>query len=319
MKTYLTAWALCTSFLAFSQYQYEPSAEHPFGLPNPEAPQQLLDFAPLIGECNCESVMRKPDQTWADPVDMIWRFKYIMNGLAVQDETLKADGGHAGSIRQYIADSTKWYVHFYSSGSPSTTLPSWEGNKNEEGSIVLYREQQAPNGMDGYYKITFSDMNASGFKWAGEWVNEDESIIYPTWKIECTRNESPSDRAEKERILTAAKNFSKAYMQGDLDAIVNAYTDDGKIMPNNSSIIEGAEALATYWKLPDGVTIVHHELHPREINVIGNYAYDYGHYEGKTKSNDGALSDWQGKYVVVWKKVGDDWKMYLDIWNTIQE
>lgn len=194
MKTSLTALALCFTALVFAQYQYEPSTEHPYGLPNPEAPQQLLDFAPLIGKCNCESVSRKADQTWADPVDMIWKFKYIMNGMAVQDETLKGDGKHAGSIRQFITDSTKWYVHYYNSGSPSTTLPSWEGNKNEEGSIVLYREQKAPNGMDGYFRLTFSDMSSAGFKWVGEWVNMDETITYPTWKIDCKRSESPSDK-----------------------------------------------------------------------------------------------------------------------------
>jgi ketosteroid isomerase-like protein len=319
MKTYLTALALCANAFVFAQYHYEPSIEHPFGLPNLEAPQQILDFAPLIGECNCKSVMRKPDRTWAEPVDMIWKFKYIMNGMAVQDETLKADGKHGGSIRQFIADSTKWYVHYYSSGSPSTTLPAWEGNKNEDGNIVLYREQKAPNGMDGYYKITFSDMSASGFKWAGEWVNIDETIIYPTWKIDCTKNVGSIASAEKEKILATAKNFSKAYMDGDLDAMVNAYTEDGKIFPDNTSIIEGSEALGKYWQLPEGVTVLHHALQPKEINVIGKVAYDYGYYEGKTKNGDGNSNEWKGKYVVIWKKVGNDWKMYLDIWNSVQD
>jgi len=186
----------CFSLSAFCQYNYDPSAEHPYGLPNPEAPQQILDFAPLIGECDCQSVSRKADQTWAEPVDMVWRFKYIMNGMGVQDETLKADGKHSGSIRQFIADSTRWYVHYYSSGRPSTTLPVWEGNKSEDGNIVLYREQQAPNGMDGFYKITFSDMTDEGFKWLGEWVTKDETISFPTWKIDCTRRNSKDNGAE---------------------------------------------------------------------------------------------------------------------------
>ena len=60
----------------FSQFNFEPSLEHPYGLPNPDAPSELMDFAPLIGECQCKSVSRKADGTWAEPVDMIWRFKY---------------------------------------------------------------------------------------------------------------------------------------------------------------------------------------------------------------------------------------------------
>lgn len=168
-------------------YEYEPSEEYPYGRPHPEAPQEIKDFAPLIGECDCQSIMRNQDQTWQEALPMIWRFKYIMNGLAVQDENLKTDGSHSGSIRQYIADSARWYVHYYSSGAPSPVLPAWEGGKTEENKIVLYRPQKAPNGMEGFYKIQFYDISRAGFKWLGEWVNPDESIRYPTWKIECEK------------------------------------------------------------------------------------------------------------------------------------
>ncbi|MEM9544668.1 MAG: hypothetical protein AAGA77_01775 [Bacteroidota bacterium] len=170
------------------QYDYEPSAEHPFGLPNPAAPIEIKDYHPLIGICTCKSEARNQDGSWQDPEDMTWEFKYIMNGMGVQDQTLKEDGGHSGSIRQYIPDSSQWYVHYYSSKSPTPSLSTWSGGKagNE---IILYRSQKAPNGMEGKYKITFSNISDLGFNWLGEWVNPDESIKYPTWKIECKKKE----------------------------------------------------------------------------------------------------------------------------------
>ena len=182
----VTLLLLLASITSFAQYNYGVSKEFPFGKANPEAPQQIKDYQAMIGACNCTSVSRKPDGSWAEPVDMTWTWKYILNGMAVQDETLKADGSHSGSIRQYIADSSRWYVHWYSSKTPSTTFPVWEGNK-KEGKIVLYREQKAPNGMDGYYRLTFYDMNNTGYKWVGEWTDKEENIIYPTWKINCVR------------------------------------------------------------------------------------------------------------------------------------
>ena len=184
--TFALPFFFCVTF-AFSQYNFEPSPEHPFGLPNPDAPQEISDFAPLIGECDCKSTARNADQTWADPVDMIWRFKYIMNGMGVQDETLKADGKHSGSIRQYDRDSSRWNVHYYSSNGITPVLSAWHGNKMEDGKIILYRPQKAPNGMDGFYKINFYDISEEGFKWLGEWVNEAETFSFPTWKIECTK------------------------------------------------------------------------------------------------------------------------------------
>lgn len=168
-------------------YDYEPSSEHPFGLPNPDAPEQIKDWAPLIGECDCMSTRRNPDQTWGDPIPMTWRYKYILNGKAVQDETLKSDGTHSGSIRQYNPDSSLWYVHYYSSAASTPTLSAWEGNLNEEGKIILYKPQAAPNGMDGFYKITFYDISDEGFRWLGEWVSVDESFKLPTWKIDCKK------------------------------------------------------------------------------------------------------------------------------------
>ncbi|MCE7991014.1 MAG: hypothetical protein HEP71_03505 [Roseivirga sp.] len=181
---------LSVNLFAQEYAKYEVSTTNPFGLLNPEAPEQVKDFAPMIGRCLCQSETRNQDGTWAEPTEMMWTFKYIMNGLGVQDETVKADGKHSGSIRQYHADSARWYVHWYGSASPTTVLSTWEGNAStEKDKIVLYRDQAAPNGMEGYYRLTFYDFTDSGYKWAGEWTDKAESIVYPTWKITCTRKE----------------------------------------------------------------------------------------------------------------------------------
>lgn len=303
-----------------AQFKYEPSAEHPYGLPNPEAPPELMDFAPLIGECNCKSTLRKADQSWAEPVDMIWRFKYIMNGMAIQDETLKEDGTYSGSIRQFNQDSTRWYVHYYSSIPIATGLPVWEGNKTEEGKIILYREQKAPNGSDGFYRITFSDIDDNGFKWIGEWVDKSESFVYPTWKIDCSNGKTKNYREiEKEKIIAATKVFSQAYMNGDFETIANSYTMDAKIFPNNADIISGRDAIKKRWMSGSGTKVLHHELTPLEIKFFGDYAHDYGYYKGKSQNKDGTVAHWKGKYVVIWKKEDGRWKMYLDIWNRIRD
>ena len=178
---------ILSSITTNAQYSYDPSEEFPFGRPNPEAPEQIKDFDPMIGLCNCKSTSRNQDGTWAETIDMLWKFKYVANGMIVQDETLKSDGTHSGSIRQFNADSSRWYVHYYTTRVASATLPAWEGNKIDD-KIILYRDQKAPNGSEGFYRITFYDMTKTGYKWIGEWVNKDETIVYPTWKIECIKS-----------------------------------------------------------------------------------------------------------------------------------
>lgn len=201
MKTYSKLLIFITLIVAFfgcknastledTHFPFEASDQHPYGQPNPEAPPEIKDFSLLIGTCDCESTQRIDKDHWSDTTAMIWRFKYIMNGMAIQDETLKEDGKHSGSIRQYIADSSKWYVHYYSSAKPLPSLPTWEGGKVENGNIVLLKDTKAPNGIDGDYRIIFSNISENGFDWHGEWVSKDGSYVYPTWKITCDKRHS---------------------------------------------------------------------------------------------------------------------------------
>lgn len=178
-----------TLTMAIAQSEYEPSDINPYGLKNPKAPEQLNDFKPLIGLCDCDSERMNPDGTWSEPVKMTWRYKYIMNGMAIQDETLKDDGAHSGSIRQFNADSLKWYVHYYASSSVTPKLSSWEGVKHKDGKIILYKPQKAPNGMDGFSRLTFYDISEAGYKWIGEWVDTSETVVFPFWRISCTKQE----------------------------------------------------------------------------------------------------------------------------------
>ncbi|GAB4237201.1 MAG: hypothetical protein Tsb0034_12240 [Ekhidna sp.] len=185
--------ALAICFFCFqlaAQYNdYGPSQDYPFGRPNPDAPTQITEYSPLIGTCSCVSIAKKNQTEWTDTVRMKWVFKYIMNGMAVQDETFKEDGSYSGSIRQYSTDSSKWYVHYYTSKSPVSSLPTWRGGKRDNGNIVLYNEQTTPNGAVGFYRITFSDISTAGFNWTGEWVDKTESFSFPMWKIFCRKDE----------------------------------------------------------------------------------------------------------------------------------
>ena len=313
----LTTFFLLLSISVFSQNEYESSKDFPFGQANPEAPEQIKDYQQLIGECNCKSTSRNPDQTWAEPIDMIWRWKYIMNGKAVQDETIKADGKNSGSIRQFNADSLKWYVHYYSSSSPANSLKTWVGNKEENGNIVLYKKQNAPNGTKGFSRLTFYDIDDSGYKWIGEWTDLTGKTTFPFWKIECLRNNET--QSDLDIIKKNTEAFSNAYMQGRINDLVNMYTNDGKIFPNQRKIISGKPDLKTFWAIPEGVKITYHKVIPSEVVIENNYAYDYGYYEGKTLTKEKKEVSWKGKYIIIWKKIDNDWKIYLDIWNNVSK
>ncbi|MFD1316470.1 YybH family protein [Namhaeicola litoreus] len=127
------------------------------------------------------------------------------------------------------------------------------------------------------------------------------------------------EKEEIDQILKNISKFSAHVVNSDHISIGKAYTSDAKIFPNNKDIILGTNDITNYWKKIDGSRTIAHKITPLEIKVIGNEAYDYGYYEGTTKTSDGKETSWKGKYVIVWKKVEKDWKIYLDIWNRIAE
>lgn len=191
MKAYLLPFLLLGALFVRAQdidLSNEPGEALPFGEVHRDYTEQLSDFAPMIGICDCRSVNRGPDGNWQDTVAMIWKFKYIMNGTAIQDETWKADGRSSGSIRQFIADSAQWAVTYFSAAAPAASPGVWMGGKQGD-DVVLYMDQKAPNGMEGRSRLTFYNIGEYGYDWIGEWTSLDESFVYPFWSISCTKRD----------------------------------------------------------------------------------------------------------------------------------
>lgn len=119
-------------------------------------------------------------------------------------------------------------------------------------------------------------------------------------------------------IKEQVKKFSNYLMTDQRDEVVKMYTSDAKIFPEKTDILEGGE-LSNYWN-PENRSwkTTYHIVTPLEIKVVGDEAYDYGYYEGKSSNGDRS-SSWKGKYVIVWKKIDGEWKIYLDIWNSIKD
>ncbi|MDO5981263.1 nuclear transport factor 2 family protein [Flavivirga spongiicola] len=165
-----------------------------------------------------------------------------------------------------------------------------------------------------YPTFTFIDyMNL--LKIDGEW--KIVSKIY--YKKPKTSNSQTDIEKEKhiKQIIENTKNFSEYVNTSNYKMIGESYTDDAKIFPQRGEILEGKEAILKYWTLPKGIKTINHKITQHKIRIVENTAYDYGLYQGTTVKENGEQSNWSGKYVIVWKKEGENWKMYLDIWNNI--
>jgi len=114
-------------------------------------------------------------------------------------------------------------------------------------------------------------------------------------------------------IEAANAKFSADFAKGDAAALASHYTATGEAFPPNGEIARGHEAIAKVWKGAMDAGIKAIKLTTVEVASRGDLAYEVGTYaamDGGGKTLD------SGKYVVIWKREGGEWKLHRDIWNT---
>jgi ketosteroid isomerase-like protein len=97
-------------------------------------------------------------------------------------------------------------------------------------------------------------------------------------------------------------------------AVATHYTEDAVVLPPGAEMIKGRSAIQSFWK-GAAEQIGDIRLTAVDVKPLGtDAAREIGTFSLKTK--DQQPQEITGKYVVVWEKVGGDWKLATDIWNT---
>lgn len=114
-------------------------------------------------------------------------------------------------------------------------------------------------------------------------------------------------------IADANRNFMETYGRGEAADLAQLYTADGQLFPGGSDVVAGHPAIESFWSAVMDMGIAAAQLETVELEDHGDTAIEVGRYTLET--TEGAVAD-RGKYVVVWKNDGDNWKLHRDIWNT---
>jgi|SRR3954447_657422 uncharacterized protein (TIGR02246 family) len=103
----------------------------------------------------------------------------------------------------------------------------------------------------------------------------------------------------------------------DAAAIAELYAEDGAVMPPNAPIGKGRAAIQQTWASMMNTPGFNLTFNPEQIVVSssGDMALDRGTYQLMIAPSGKAQND-TGKYVVVWRKIGNEWKAAADIFNS---
>jgi len=105
--------------------------------------------------------------------------------------------------------------------------------------------------------------------------------------------------------------------QGDVAAVNALYTEDAIQLPPNKEIIRGREKIKEFHS--EGIQMGFEDavLTGRELSVNGDIAYEIGNYTEKFHPKGKEFIEVKGKYLVIYKKTADGWKIHREIWNIL--
>ena len=120
--------------------------------------------------------------------------------------------------------------------------------------------------------------------------------------------------AARTAIEASNQQFTAHFNAGHGDSVAARYAEDGRVMAPNMAVASGRQAIAASMGMMAGATLA---LTTESVAANGPLAIERGTYK-ITLTPPGAtapITD-TGKYLVHWRKVGDNWLMVDDIWNS---
>ena len=118
------------------------------------------------------------------------------------------------------------------------------------------------------------------------------------------------DKASIEKLNDA---FTAAFAKGDAAALAAMYAEDATLLPAGAEMVKGRPGIQAFWgEAVKGLASA--KLTTLEVLPLGpEHAEEIGTFALQTRAQPPQTMT--GKYVVIWRKVGGDWKLATDIWN----
>ena len=119
--------------------------------------------------------------------------------------------------------------------------------------------------------------------------------------------------ADLKKVIQANnKGLGKDFAAGNISGVAKRYAKGAKLLPPGVDVCKG-KAIAGFWQGAFDAGVRGVALKAVEVEQLGTTAVEVGSYT--LSLGDGTVCD-KGKYLVVWKKDGKEWKLFRDIFNT---
>ena len=125
-------------------------------------------------------------------------------------------------------------------------------------------------------------------------------------------DDSYTGASAEETVRQLAMDWAAAEASNDIDAALGYMWDDAVMQPPNAPQIEGHDAIRDLYET---VTFISLEVGPLTVKASGDLAAVWGPLNYALDTPSGRIND-QAKFVAIWERRGDDWKVLENTWNS---
>lgn len=135
-----------------------------------------------------------------------------------------------------------------------------------------------------------------------------------TFSCQTTDTDCKLSETEISKIKEFFQIHTEEALAGNFEAIVSKYTEDAIRFPPGGELVIGKEAILNSFNTIDAVYTFKDDT--KEISGYGNMAYVWSEFWMTLKMNGSPDTiNWNGRSLVILKKVENDWKFHRLMWN----
>jgi uncharacterized protein (TIGR02246 family) len=123
----------------------------------------------------------------------------------------------------------------------------------------------------------------------------------------CMRSPAPEPFPQE-----VADAWVERFAAHDATGVAALYTEDAQLLPPDMEVVSGRAAIREFTATNNPADGPAFEFATIETLVFGDYAHRQGGY--KVKGPDGSTLE-SGKFIELWKKVGDKWLIHREMWS----
>ncbi|GAC1433514.1 MAG: hypothetical protein NVSMB68_06010 [Thermoanaerobaculia bacterium] len=145
------------------------------------------------------------------------------------------------------------------------------------------------------------------------------SLVVLMFLTACASTSSDVQSGDADRaIMKSNERFSSAIRSGNVDRLMDFYSDSAVLMPPNEAALSGRAAVRQYWAgFLGAFNNIDLRLASDDVSQSCDLAVERGHYDlTMTPAAGGASVHDSGKYVVVRRRLNGQWKAVTDMYSS---